>query len=76
MSMYQSLNFDLGEEINMLQDMVASFSQAEVAPIAAEVDKEKMEEKKEMEKEGRKEIFKPPKISQTKNQNRPRLFVR
>lgn len=38
MNMYNSLNFDLGEEINMLQDMVASFSQAELAPIAAEVD--------------------------------------
>ncbi len=38
MSTYRSLNFDLGEEINMLQDMVASFSQTELAPIAAEVD--------------------------------------
>ena len=38
MNSYRSLNFDLGEEINMLQDMVASFSQAELAPIAADVD--------------------------------------
>ncbi len=38
MNTYRSLNFDLGEEINMLQDMVASFSQAELAPIAADVD--------------------------------------
>lgn len=38
MSTYHSLNFDLGEEINMLRDMTESFSQAELAPIAALVD--------------------------------------
>ena len=38
MNAYRSLNFDLGEEITMLQDMVANFAQAELAPIAAEVD--------------------------------------
>ena len=40
MSTYHSLNFDLGEEINMLRDMTESFSQAELAPIAAQVDEE------------------------------------
>ncbi|MCF7981345.1 MAG: isovaleryl-CoA dehydrogenase [Pseudomonadales bacterium] len=38
MSTYHSLNFDLGEEINMLRDMTERFSQAELAPIAALVD--------------------------------------
>lgn len=38
MSLYTSLNFDLGQEINMLRDMVQSFSQAEIATIATEID--------------------------------------
>jgi isovaleryl-CoA dehydrogenase len=38
MSHYPTLNFNLGEEIDMLRDTVADFAQAELAPIAAEVD--------------------------------------
>ncbi|MCH7880973.1 MAG: isovaleryl-CoA dehydrogenase [Proteobacteria bacterium] len=33
-----SLNFDLGETIDMLRDAVHDFAQAEIAPIAAEID--------------------------------------
>ncbi len=35
---YPTLNFGLGEEINMLRDAVYQFAQAEVAPIAAQAD--------------------------------------
>ena len=35
---YPSLNFDLGEEIDMLRDMVYQFCQAELAPRAAQID--------------------------------------
>ncbi len=35
---YPSLNFDLGEEIDMLRDMVSQFCQTELAPRAAQID--------------------------------------
>ncbi len=35
---YPSLNFNLGEEIDMLREAVQSFAQAEIAPLAAEID--------------------------------------
>ncbi len=38
MSLYPTLNFNLGEEIDMLRDTVADFASKELAPIAAEVD--------------------------------------
>ena len=38
MILFPSLNFDLGETIDMLRDAVHSFAQAEIAPIAAEID--------------------------------------
>ena len=38
---YPSLNFDLGEHADMLRDTVRSFSDDEIAPIAAEVDRTK-----------------------------------
>lgn len=37
---YPSLDFDLGEDINMLRDMVQQFAQAEIAPLAEQIDKE------------------------------------
>lgn len=36
---YPTLNFDLGETLDMLRDTVQQFSQKEIAPIAADVDK-------------------------------------
>ncbi len=38
--LYSSLNFGLGEDIDMLRDAVYSFASNEVAPIAAKVDKD------------------------------------
>jgi len=35
---YPSLNFDLGETVEMLRDAVRDFAQAEIAPDAAEID--------------------------------------
>ncbi|VAX07328.1 Isovaleryl-CoA dehydrogenase [hydrothermal vent metagenome] len=35
---YPTLNFNLGEDIDMLRDTVASFAAKELAPIAAEID--------------------------------------
>ncbi len=35
---YPSLNFNLGEEIDMLREAVQSFARAEIAPLAAEID--------------------------------------
>jgi isovaleryl-CoA dehydrogenase len=37
-SSYPSLNFGLGEDIDMLRDMVRQFSQNEIAPRAAQID--------------------------------------
>ncbi|AMX01452.1 isovaleryl-CoA dehydrogenase [Microbulbifer thermotolerans] len=37
---YRTLNFGLGEEIDMLRDMVYKFCQAELAPRAAQIDEE------------------------------------
>ncbi|NMD50344.1 isovaleryl-CoA dehydrogenase [Shewanella sp. DNRA4] len=37
-SLYTSLNFGLGEEVDMLRDAVHDFAQHEIAPIAAKVD--------------------------------------
>ncbi|MEW5249124.1 isovaleryl-CoA dehydrogenase [Microbulbifer sp. 2201CG32-9] len=37
---YRTLNFDLGEEVEMLRDMVYRFCQAEVAPRAAQIDED------------------------------------
>ncbi len=37
-TIYPTLNFDLGEEIDMLRDAVYKFSQAEIAPRAAQID--------------------------------------
>ncbi|MBU6953216.1 isovaleryl-CoA dehydrogenase [Hahella sp. HN01] len=37
---YHSLNFGLGETLNMLREQVAGFAQKEIAPIAAQVDKD------------------------------------
>lgn len=37
-SLYTSLNFGLGEEVDMLRDAVQDFAQHEIAPIAAKVD--------------------------------------
>jgi isovaleryl-CoA dehydrogenase len=34
-----SLNFDLGETVDMLRDAVQDFAQAEIAPMAAEIDR-------------------------------------
>lgn len=39
MTQFQSLNFDLGETTDMLRDAVATFARAEIAPIAAEIDR-------------------------------------
>ncbi|PCJ44463.1 MAG: acyl-CoA dehydrogenase, partial [Moraxellaceae bacterium] len=38
-TLYPSLNFDLGETIDALRDSVNRFAQAEIAPLAAEIDK-------------------------------------
>ncbi|AHK80358.1 isovaleryl-CoA dehydrogenase [Ectothiorhodospira haloalkaliphila] len=38
MSHHPTLDFDLGDEINMLRDAVAEFAAAEIAPRAAEID--------------------------------------
>ncbi|MCG5515431.1 MULTISPECIES: isovaleryl-CoA dehydrogenase [unclassified Ectothiorhodospira] len=38
MSHHPTLDFDLGDEINMLRDAVAEFAAAEIAPQAAEID--------------------------------------
>ena len=38
MTHYPSLNFNLGEEIDMLRDAVHAFAQEEIAPLAAEID--------------------------------------
>ncbi|AOS96695.1 Acyl-CoA dehydrogenase [Microbulbifer aggregans] len=37
---YRTLNFNLGEEIDMLRDMVYKFCQAELAPRAAQIDED------------------------------------
>ncbi|MDG9671010.1 isovaleryl-CoA dehydrogenase [Hahella sp. CR1] len=37
---YHSLNFGLGETLDMLREQVAGFAQKEIAPIAAQVDKD------------------------------------
>ncbi|MFQ6370267.1 isovaleryl-CoA dehydrogenase [Shewanella sp. YIC-542] len=37
---YSSLNFGLGEDIEMLRDAVSAFADNEIAPIAAQVDKD------------------------------------
>jgi len=39
MTTFQSLNFDLGETADLLRDAVATFAQAEIAPLAAEIDR-------------------------------------
>ena len=36
---FPSLNFDLGETVDMLRDAVYSFAQSEIAPIAADIDR-------------------------------------
>ncbi len=36
---YPSLNFDLGETVDMMRDAVHAFAQAEIAPIADEIDR-------------------------------------
>ena len=38
MRQYPSLNFDLGEELDMLRETVAAFAAKEIAPRAAEID--------------------------------------
>ena len=37
-TVYPTLNFDLGQDIDMLRDAVYQFAQAEIAPRAAEID--------------------------------------
>ncbi|WP_144213851.1 isovaleryl-CoA dehydrogenase [Shewanella donghaensis] len=39
-SLYTSLNFGLGEDVDMLRDAVHDFASNEIAPIAAQVDKD------------------------------------
>ncbi|MFT5219548.1 MAG: isovaleryl-CoA dehydrogenase [Gammaproteobacteria bacterium] len=39
MTHFHSLNFNLGETIDLLRDAVYQFAQAEIAPIAAEIDR-------------------------------------
>ena len=39
MTHFPSLNFDLGETVDMLRDAVYDFVQAEIAPIAADIDR-------------------------------------
>ena len=36
---YPTLNFDLGETADMIRDSVSAFAQAEIAPLAAEIDR-------------------------------------
>ena len=36
---FPSLNFDLGETVDILRDAVHDFAQAEIAPLAAEIDR-------------------------------------
>ena len=38
MIQYPGMNFNLGEDIDMLRDAVQQFAQAEIAPLAAEID--------------------------------------
>ncbi len=38
MTIFPGLNFDLGESADLLRDAVSSFAQAEIAPLAAEID--------------------------------------
>jgi len=38
MTTFPSLNFDLGETADLLRDAVSTFAQAEIAPLAAEID--------------------------------------
>ena len=38
MTNFPSLNFDLGETVDLLRDAVETFAQAEIAPLAAEID--------------------------------------
>ena len=35
---YKALNFDLGEELDMLRDMATQFAQSEIAPRAQDID--------------------------------------
>jgi len=37
---YPSLNFGLGEEIDMMREMVRQFSENEISPRAAQIDKD------------------------------------
>ena len=39
MTNFPSLNFDLGETVDLLRDAVETFAQAEIAPLAAEIDR-------------------------------------
>ena len=39
MTTFPSLNFDLGETVDLLRDAVETFAQAEIAPLAADIDK-------------------------------------
>ncbi len=39
---YPTLNFDLGDEIDMLRDSVHQFAQAEIAPRAADIDRDNL----------------------------------
>ena len=39
MTQFQSLNFDLGETVDMMRDAVSTFAQAEIAPIATDIDR-------------------------------------
>ena len=39
-SQYSSLDYDLGEDINMLRDSVNQFAQQEIAPLAEKIDKD------------------------------------
>ncbi len=39
MTHFPSLNFDLGETVDMLRDAVYNFAQSEIAPIAADIDR-------------------------------------
>jgi len=39
MTTFPSLNFDLGETVDLLRDAVANFAQSEIAPIADEIDR-------------------------------------
>ncbi len=39
MTNFPSLNFDLGETVDLLRDAVETFAQSEIAPLAAEIDR-------------------------------------